>query len=67
MGIVVNRYVFAIQTLAVPVMPFDEWYTYIPHWTEWGTTFMMVAYSALVVSLAYRYLPLFPKEKHLNA
>jgi molybdopterin-containing oxidoreductase family membrane subunit len=67
MGIVVNRYVFAIQTLAVPVMPFDQWFTYIPHWTEWGTTFMMVAYSALVVSLAYRYLPLFPKERKLNA
>ncbi|MEF8823195.1 MAG: menaquinone reductase integral membrane subunit QrcD [Desulfohalobiaceae bacterium] len=67
MGIVVNRYVFAVQTLAIPVMPFDEWFAYIPNWTEWGTTFMMVAYSALVVSLAYRYLPLFPKERQLNA
>ncbi len=67
LGVVVNRYVFAVQTLAVPVMPFDQWFAYIPHWTEWATTFMMVGYSALVVSLAYRYLPLFPRERELNA
>ena len=67
LGVVVNRYIFAVQTLAVPVMPFDQWFAYIPHWTEWATTFMMVGYSALVVSLAYRYLPLFPRERELNA
>ncbi|MCF8029924.1 MAG: polysulfide reductase NrfD [Desulfohalobiaceae bacterium] len=66
-GVVVNRFVFTVQTLAIPVMPFDQWYTYIPNWTEWATSAMVVSYSAIVVSLAHRYLPLFPKERQLNA
>ena len=65
-GVVINRFVFTVQTLAVPVMPFDTWAVYIPNWTEWATSFMVIAYSALVVSLAYRYLPLFPQESRLN-
>jgi molybdopterin-containing oxidoreductase family membrane subunit len=66
-GIVVNRFVFTVQTLAIPVMPFDQWFTYIPNWTEWATSIMVIAYSAVVVSLAYRYLPVFPQERRLNA
>lgn len=65
-GIVVNRFVFTVQTLAIPVMPFDQWFTYIPNWTEWATSIMVIAYSAVVVSLAYRYLPVFPQERRLN-
>jgi molybdopterin-containing oxidoreductase family membrane subunit len=65
-GIVINRFVFTVQTLAMPVMPFDEWATYIPNWTEWSTSLMVVAYSAIIISLAYRYLPLFPQERRLN-
>src|SRR6056297_76146 len=65
-GIVVNRFVFTVQTLAIPVMPFDKWFTYIPNWTEWATSIMVIAYSAVVVSLAYRYLPVFPQERRLN-
>ena len=67
LGIIINRYVFSVQTLAAPVMPFDEWALYIPNWTEWATSLLVVAYGAVVVSLAYRYLPLFPQEKRLNA
>jgi len=65
-GVIVNRFVFTVQTLAIPVMPFDNWYTYVPSWTEWTTSAMVVAFSAIVVSLAYRYLPLFPRENELN-
>lgn len=65
-GIVVNRFVFTVQNLAIPVMPFDEWFFYLPNWTEWATSIMVIAYSAIIVSLAYRYLPLFPQERKLN-
>ncbi|MFW6177961.1 MAG: menaquinone reductase integral membrane subunit QrcD [Desulfohalobiaceae bacterium] len=65
-GVVLNRFVFTIQTLAMPVMPFDQWFTYFPHWTEMATCAMALAYGAIVVSLAYRYLPVFPQEKQLN-
>jgi len=66
LGIVINRYVFTVQALAMPVLPFDQWATYIPNWTEWATSLMVVAYGAIVVSLSYRYLPVFPRERHLN-
>jgi len=65
-GIVINRFVFTVQTIAVPVMPFDKWYSYVPNWAEWATTFEILAYGALVLSLSYRYLPVFPQEKELN-
>ncbi len=65
-GVSINRFVFTVQALAIPVMPFDHWALYIPNWTEWATSLMVVAYSALVVSLAYRYLPLFPQENRLK-
>ncbi len=65
-GIVVNRFVFTVQNLAIPVMPFDDWFFYLPNWTEWATSIMVIAYSAIIVSLAYRYLPLFPQERKLN-
>jgi molybdopterin-containing oxidoreductase family membrane subunit len=67
LGVVVNRFVFTVQTLAIPVMPFDQWFTYVPSWTEWAPTIMVVAYAALVISLAHRYLPVFPQERKLNA
>ena len=66
-GIVINRYVFTVQTLAVPVMPFDKWMTYAPNWVEWGATVMIITYGILVLSLSYRYLPVFPQEVKLNA
>ncbi|MFP3870302.1 MAG: menaquinone reductase integral membrane subunit QrcD, partial [Syntrophobacteria bacterium] len=65
-GIVINRFVFTVQTLAIPVMPFDRWEIYVPTWQEWGPTVALVAYGALILSLSYRYLPMFPREKELN-
>ncbi|MDD4952333.1 MAG: polysulfide reductase NrfD [Desulfovibrionaceae bacterium] len=66
-GIIINRYVFTVQTIALPVLPFDNWQIYIPNWAEWAPSFMILAYGALVLSLSYRYLPVFPQEHRLNA
>lgn len=65
-GVVINRYVFTVQTLAQPVLPFTEWETYAPNWAEWAPSFMILAYGFIIMSLSYRYLPLFPQEKKLN-
>ncbi|HUU40643.1 MAG TPA: menaquinone reductase integral membrane subunit QrcD [Desulfatiglandales bacterium] len=65
-GIVLNRFVFTIQTLAIPVMPFDKFMTYFPTWQEWGIAVGALGYGILLFSLSYRYLPLFPQEVELN-
>jgi len=67
LGILINRFVFTVQTLAMPVLPFDTVQVYVPSWTEWAPTVAMLAYGALVLSLSYRYLPIFPQERELNA
>lgn len=65
-GIVLNRFVFTVVTLAVPVMPFDRFWSYLPTWQEWGIAFAVIGYGFLLFSFSYRYLPVFPKEKELN-
>ena len=65
-GIVINRFVFTVQNLALPVMPFDRLEIYVPTWQEWAPTLALIAYGALIVSLSYRYLPVFPRERELN-
>ncbi len=65
-GIVLNRFVFIVVNLAIPVMPFDRFWSYIPTWQEWGIALALVGYGFLLFSLSYRYLPLFPKERELN-
>jgi len=65
-GITLNRYLFTVQAIAIPVLPFDSWQTYAPNWAEWATSGMIVAYGFLVMSLSYRYLPVFPQERGLN-
>lgn len=65
-GIVINRFVFIVVTLAIPVMPFDRFWSYIPTWQEWGIGLAVLGYGVLVYALSYRYLPVFPKEKELN-
>jgi menaquinone reductase, integral membrane subunit len=66
-GVTLNRYVFTVQTLATPVLPFDSWQTYAPNWAEWAPSVLVIAYGFLILSLSYRYLPVFPQEKKLNA
>jgi len=65
-GVCLNRYLFTVQAIAIPVLPFDVWQTYAPNWAEWATSGMIVAYGFLVMSLSYRYLPVFPQEQGLN-
>ncbi len=65
-GIVINRYVLTVQGLAAPVMPFDTWKTYNPNWVEWAASFLVVSYSAMIISVFYRYFPMFPQERELN-
>jgi molybdopterin-containing oxidoreductase family membrane subunit len=66
LGILVNRFVFTVQTLAVPVLPFERLEVYLPTWAEWAPTLAMLAYGAVIISLSYRYLPIFPQERALN-
>jgi Ni/Fe-hydrogenase subunit HybB-like protein len=65
-GVCLNRWVMVLQTLAVPVLPFESWFTYFPSWQEISTTILPVAYGIILISLSYRYLPVFPQEAELN-
>lgn len=66
-GIIFNRFLFIVVTLAIPVLPFERFWSYFPTWQEWGVAFASIAYGVLLFSAAYRYLPIFPKEKELNS
>ena len=65
-GVCVNRWVMVLQVMAVPVMPFDTWQLYFPSWQEIATTILPVAYGVILISISYRYLPIFPQEAELN-
>ena len=65
-GIFMNRWIMTVQSLAVPVMPFDKYVGYHPNWVEYASTFLFVWAGVIVVSLSYRYLPIFTQEKELN-
>lgn len=64
-GVVLNRFVMTIQTLALPTLSFDEFMTYMPNWVEFAVFGLVIAYAVIVYSLSYRYLNLFPQEKEL--
>ncbi len=66
LGICINRWVMVLQVMAAPLLPFQDWYMYMPTWQEVATTILPVAYGLILISLAYRYLPVFPHEKELN-
>jgi menaquinone reductase, integral membrane subunit len=66
LGCCINRWVMVLQTMAVPVFPFEDWFPYSPSWQEVAATILPVAYSIILISLAYRYLPVFPQERDLN-
>jgi Ni/Fe-hydrogenase subunit HybB-like protein len=65
-GVILNRFVLTIQTLALPTLPFDEFLTYWPSWQETGTFLGVVAYGVLVYSFSFRFLNLFPQERELK-
>lgn len=66
-GVLLNRFVMTIQTLALPTLAFDEFLEYTPNWQEFATFGAVIAYGVIVYSLSYRYLPLFPQEKDLTS
>jgi menaquinone reductase, integral membrane subunit len=62
-GVMVNRFVLTIQTLALPTLPFDTFLSYMPSWQEVGAFLAVVAYGVLLYSLTFRYATLFPDER----
>ncbi|MEE8400278.1 MAG: menaquinone reductase integral membrane subunit QrcD [Desulfobacterales bacterium] len=66
LGVCVNRWVLVLQVMAMPVLTFEKWVMYYPNWQEVATTILPVALGVIVISLSYRYLPVFPQEKELN-
>jgi molybdopterin-containing oxidoreductase family membrane subunit len=66
-GVVLNRFVMTIQTLSIPVLPFERFVTYYPTWQEWSVALAVFGYGGIVYSLSYRYLHLFPREHELNS
>ena len=65
-GIMLNRFVMTIQTLALPTLPFDQFLSYSPSWEEVATFLFVIAYGVLLYSLTFRYTPLFPQEPELQ-
>lgn len=62
-GVLINRFVLTVQTLALPTLPFDDFLTYTPSWQEVASFGGVIAYGVIVYSLSYRYLPLFSQTK----
>jgi Ni/Fe-hydrogenase subunit HybB-like protein len=65
-GVCLNRWVMVLQVLAIPVLTFENWFSYFPSWQEIATTLMPVFYGVILISASYRYLPVFPQERELN-
>ena len=66
LGVCLNRWVMVLQVLAIPVLSFESWATYFPSWQEIATTILPVAYGVIMISISFRYLPIFPQERELN-
>lgn len=66
-GIMLNRFVMTIQTLALPTLPFDAFLTYSPSWVETAAFLFVIAYGMILYSFTYRYTALFPQEAELQA
>jgi Ni/Fe-hydrogenase subunit HybB-like protein len=65
-GVLLNRFVFTVQTLALPTLAFDDFLQYIPSWQEVATFGGVIAYGVIVYSVSYRYLPMFEQSKGRN-
>jgi molybdopterin-containing oxidoreductase family membrane subunit len=62
-GVLLNRFVLTVQTLALPTLSFDEFLEYTPSWQEVASFGAVIAYGVIAYSLSYRYLPLFAQPK----
>jgi molybdopterin-containing oxidoreductase family membrane subunit len=63
LGLCINRYALVIQTEAQPVLPFALREFYTPSLTEWIVVGALLSYGVILLSLSYRYLPIFTLEK----
>ncbi len=63
-GVAMNRFVMTVQTLALPTLPFDGFWSYIPSWQELASFAAVLGYAVILYSLSFRYLPLFPRREH---
>jgi menaquinone reductase, integral membrane subunit len=66
-GVVMNRFVITVQTLALPTLAFDPFLSYVPSWQEVTSFAAVLAYGVILYSLSFRYLNLFPQERELRA
>jgi Ni/Fe-hydrogenase subunit HybB-like protein len=66
-GVVMNRFVMTVQTLALPTLAFDPFLSYTPSWQEVASFAAVLAYGVILYSLSFRYLNLFPQERELSA
>jgi molybdopterin-containing oxidoreductase family membrane subunit len=66
-GVVMNRFVMTVQTLALPTLAFDPFLSYTPSWQETASFAAVLAYGVILYSLSFRYLNLFPQERELQA
>jgi Ni/Fe-hydrogenase subunit HybB-like protein len=66
-GVVTNRFVMTVQTLALPTLAFDPFLSYTPSWQEVASFVAVLAYGVILYSLSFRYLNLFPQERELAA
>jgi molybdopterin-containing oxidoreductase family membrane subunit len=64
-GVVMNRFVMTVQTLALPTLAFDPFLSYSPSWQEVASFLAVVAYGVVLYSLSFRYFNLFPQEREL--
>jgi len=65
-GVLLNRFVLTVQTLALPTLAFDEFLRYTPSWQEVASFGGVIGYGVILYSLSYRYLPLFAQPKGKN-
>src|SRR5208337_1725193 len=62
-GVLLNRFVLTVQTLALPTLAFDEFLHYTPSWQEVASFGGVLGYGVIVYSLSYRYLPCLHSQK----
>ena len=53
-GVVLNRFVMTIQTLALPTLPFDRFLSYSPSWQETAAFLAVLGYGVLLYSISFR-------------
>jgi molybdopterin-containing oxidoreductase family membrane subunit len=64
-GVVMNRFIMTVQTLALPTLAFDPFLSYTPSWQEVASFLAVVAYGVILYSISFRYFNLFPQEREL--